>query len=165
MLNPTTISMAIIGFALLVYLQHQLNQNNGRKVIITLCALAVLLAVSIGWVKLIYNSPENISNRAEGRAQEKKEKDAETAHNICNNSILAYLTSRGFVERRLKSPSTAEFPSFSVIQSVSLGNCKFQVSAYVDAQNGFGATTRTPYQATLEYIPKEQSWRLLNLKI
>ena len=54
------------------------------------------------------------------------------------------------VEDKLKSPSTASFGHASVIQ---MSDSVFQVENYVDAQNGFGATVRNYYSATIEYFP------------
>lgn len=46
------------------------------------------------------------------------------------------------VKGKLKSPSTAKFPSYSE-WSVSKSDNTYTVSSYVDAENGFGAEIRT----------------------
>jgi hypothetical protein len=55
-----------------------------------------------------------------------------------------------FVKRHLKAPATAEFPwgtdEYSI---VSLGDGRWKVSSYVDAQNGFGAMVRSRWDVTL----------------
>lgn len=46
------------------------------------------------------------------------------------------------VRQKLKSPSTADFPAYSD-DYISHSDDEYTVSAYVDAQNSFGATVRT----------------------
>ena len=46
------------------------------------------------------------------------------------------------VKEKLKSPSTANFPSYSTWNVSKSGNT-YSVSSYVDAENGFGAEIRT----------------------
>lgn len=68
--------------------------------------------------------------------------------------------SQEFVKRRLKAPSTAEFPWFSDDQvrvQIKPG-CKFVIVGYVDAQNGFGAQIRTRYISELEYQQSARKW-------
>lgn len=92
---------------------------------------------------------------------------AETAAKRCNNDIMAFVMSQTFVSRQLKAPSTAKFPYItdSGVSSVSLGECKFKVRAYVDAQNGFGAMIRTRYSADMEYLPDEDAWVGTNVQV
>ena len=55
-----------------------------------------------------------------------------------------------FVERHLKAPSTAEFPwGIDEYSIASLGDGRWKVSSYVDAQNGFGAMVRSRWNVTL----------------
>ena len=46
-----------------------------------------------------------------------------------------------------------------------IGDCKFQVVAHVDAQNGFGATIRSNYAATWTYDQANESWRVTSVKL
>ena len=75
--------------------------------------------------------------------------------------VAATVTAQTFVERRLRSPSTADFPWGN--QATWLGGCDFRVVSYVDAQNGFGATVRTPYMITVAYLPDDDAWRARDL--
>lgn len=75
----------------------------------------------------------------------------------------AYYYSQPFVERGLKAPATAEFPYASEVSARALGDCMFQVEAYVDAQNSFGAMLRTRYSAILRRLPEKESWQLITL--
>ncbi len=61
-------------------------------------------------------------------------------------SARAY--SEMYVERILKSPSTAEFCRGT---STSLGENKWQVTSCVDSQNGFGAMIRSNWEAVMVY--------------
>lgn len=68
----------------------------------------------------------------------------------------ATVAAQEFVLRRLKSPSTAEFPRGSHAKQIE--GCTHQVRSFVDAQNGFGATVRTQYSMVVEYLPGEEAW-------
>lgn len=81
---------------------------------------------------------------------------------------LAYLGVRDQVKARLKSPSTAEFPNVLVREKEnhvrSLGNSRYQISSYVDAQNSFGARVRIPFTAEVAY-QGDSKWRILSLEL
>ena len=81
------------------------------------------------------------------------------------NEITAYVMSQSFIERRLKAPSTAEFPWITEISARAVGNCEYQIDAYVDAQNSFGAMLRNYYTAKLRYYPESEKWQLLDAQI
>ncbi len=61
-----------------------------------------------------------------------------------------YVTARNYVENVLKSPSTADFPLLDY-RFFDLGNQKYKIVSYVDAQNSFGAQVRTNYSVTLSH--------------
>lgn len=85
----------------------------------------------------------------------------------CTDTTMAYIMSQRFVKRELRSPSTAKFPSYHS-DSVTVrqtGECKFHISAYVDAQNGFGATVRNRYEMSMERLPDDDSWRGTDLRM
>lgn len=65
---------------------------------------------------------------------------------------LARTAAQDLVKEKLKSPSTAKFPStvFSSAYTVKWSGTKWKVSGYVDAQNSFGATIREYWTATFE---------------
>lgn len=78
----------------------------------------------------------------------------------------ALFMSRSFIQDRLKTPNSASFPSRVSDPGVSVaygGECRFHVSAYVDAQNSFGAEIRTPYRMTLTYLPADEVYRATDL--
>ena len=89
------------------------------------------------------------------------------AEDRCKDTTMAYVMSQQFVERSLKSPSTAEFP-YSSSEGVRItyqGECKHKVAAYVDAQNSFGAMIRTRYEAVVQNEKGTETWRLLDLQM
>ena len=62
----------------------------------------------------------------------------------------AKIIAEGYVETILKSPSTAEFP-LRPTNYVQLAGNQYKVSSYVDSQNGFGATVRSTWEATITH--------------
>ncbi len=73
-----------------------------------------------------------------------------------DRKISAWVMAQQFVKDKLKSPSSANFGSvFGDDQDPNrvvsdLGDGKFRVQAWVDAQNAFGGTVRTPFKCELE---------------
>jgi hypothetical protein len=66
-----------------------------------------------------------------------------------SDKIKAYTFAEQFVEQRLKSPSTADFP-FDFMDHVSkIGEDQYKIESWVDAQNSFGATVRNRVQVVL----------------
>lgn len=63
------------------------------------------------------------------------------------------------VEKELKAPTTAKHPDLENYKIKSLGENRFEVSSYVDAQNSFGAMIRTYYYAVVRNMEKDK-WRL-----
>ena len=57
----------------------------------------------------------------------------------------AVLAARQFVENRLRSPSTAEFGPSPWPAPDDLGNGRYRVRGWVDAQNAFGGTVRSNF--------------------
>lgn len=61
----------------------------------------------------------------------------------------AWVCAIDVVENRLKSPSTADFCSYPEATITDLGNNRYRIKGYVDAQNSFGATIRSNFTVTL----------------
>lgn len=70
----------------------------------------------------------------------------------CDGAAAA-TTAESYVEKRLKSPSTADFPWYDE-QYFKREGPLYTYTAYVDAQNGFGATQRMYFKITLECTSK-----------
>lgn len=64
--------------------------------------------------------------------------------------IQAWVCAEDIVEQNLKSPSSADFCSYTDADILNLGDNEYKISGWVDAQNGFGATIRTDFTVTLE---------------
>lgn len=78
----------------------------------------------------------------------------------CRSEKAAYEQAVDSVERRLKSPATAEWLRHreADIQKTRDGECTYRVAAYVDSQNGFGAMVRSQFIVRVEYLKDESRW-------
>ncbi|WP_204702944.1 peptidoglycan-binding domain-containing protein [Halanaerobacter jeridensis] len=68
-----------------------------------------------------------------------------------------------FMKRRLKAPSTAEFPWDYDRYVTYLGSNKFSINSYVDAENSFGAKIRTHFTMELKYLGNGK-WSIISLE-
>lgn len=79
----------------------------------------------------------------------------------------AFVISKDFVTKQLKSPGTADFPFSDFVFSQVRDNT-ITIKSYVDSQNSFGALLRTNYVIQLKLIGGEwndvNSWQVLSLK-
>jgi len=66
------------------------------------------------------------------------------------NKFLAPVKCEEAVTAQLKSPSTANFASYSGEQVTDGGNGKYYVRSYVDSQNSFGAQIRTGFTCRVQ---------------
>lgn len=84
----------------------------------------------------------------------------------CSDTTMAFVMSQSFVEKSLKAPSTADFPYITSdgVTVSKLPSCKFQVDAYVDSQNSFGAKIRTHYVAVLGPSADGKTWTAQSVK-
>lgn len=69
-----------------------------------------------------------------------------------HSDVDAYIDAQAIVEKTLKSPSTAKFPSSSHATITRAGENIFKVDSYVDSQNGFGAMIRSEWSVMFEYV-------------
>lgn len=77
-------------------------------------------------------------------------------------AVSAWVACQQFVEERLKAPSTVEYPSPYTEYTRSVGGGTFEVDAYVDAENSFGAMIRTDFLCTVDYRG-DDNWHLESL--
>jgi len=68
-----------------------------------------------------------------------------------------------FVEEKLKSPTSAEFPTAGYRHVTELGDNRFKVESYVDSENSFGATVRTNFGGVIKRV--DEGWELESLTI
>jgi hypothetical protein len=80
--------------------------------------------------------------------------DDNSSSSTATNKMLAYSYAEDFVKKRLKSPSTAEFPGlFEKAEHITeLGNDEYLISSWVDSQNGFGAMLRSNFSCKIIFI-------------
>lgn len=65
-----------------------------------------------------------------------------------NDNSKVWVLAKHEVEIRLKSPSSAKFPSSNEAKIMDLGDTCI-VTSYVDAENSFGASIRNKFTVTL----------------
>ncbi|NWC24082.1 hypothetical protein HX787_20195 [Pseudomonas tolaasii] len=147
------LSTGAIVFVVFVVCKVMASQRDSETNIrITLAAGAIAVVMIWVWYFNWSSSPD--------RAREQVEKD-------CNNTTMAFVMSQNFVKQRLKAPSTASFPYItdSGVRVDVIPNCSFGVSAYVDAQNAFGASIRNRYTVKMSYDRASKMWRATELNI
>jgi len=92
---------------------------------------------------------------------------AEQATPSAPTESQAKIMAQGMVKQLLKSPSTADFPSFDYT-TTNVGS-KYTVVSYVDSQNGFGAMIRSTWRVVMTHNGGEWnnpgSWTLNELWI
>ena len=67
-----------------------------------------------------------------------------------------------FVMKRLKSPSSADFPFGGSRHVTPLGGGRYKVDSYVDAQNSFGAQLRRRFEGVIKTV--QGGWELESLR-
>jgi hypothetical protein len=79
------------------------------------------------------------------------------------DAVGAWVAAEGFVKGRLKAPSTADFGGLADFQNPDdcvtyLGDGRYRVRGWVDAQNGFGAKIRTRWHCTVRNTGGANDW-------
>ena len=81
------------------------------------------------------------------------------------DSHTAYIMMQTFVERQLKSPSSAEFPNPLVglhKHARHIGDHTYLIDSWVDARNSFGVALRTRFVGKVRQVSDDE-WRLVEL--
>lgn len=117
-----------------------------RRVLLTIIGVMIVL----GWALGAWESSPSGGSRSPA---------ADTGE-----PIEAFLICQDFVEDRLKAPATAEYPSDYRKYTERLASGRFRVTAYVDAQNSFGAQVRTDFVCVVKYVGDE-TWELESLAL
>lgn len=90
--------------------------------------------------------------------------DFDNNENKGPTKLTAYSMAQGWVEDRLKAPSTADFPGGQYEEhTTKISENKFRINSYVDAENSYGAMIRTEFTAEVEYLGDDE-WRLISLE-
>ena len=107
--------------------RHQ-ERRKSSKVPVDGIIVAVLLVLGIiGVLSPFFDSQSSTDDRSTGEWE-------------CGQNV---------VSESLKSPATAEFPSYSDSYVEYIGDNEYRISAYVDAENSFGATIRQNFTVVL----------------
>ena len=91
--------------------------------------------------------------------------DTQTSQDYSNNEILAYNYAKDFVKEKLKSPSSAIFPSTreKVEHVINLGGGEYKINSWVESQNSFGAMIKTDFSCRIIFI--DGSVKVKDLKV
>lgn len=124
----------------------KVQKTNGPLAVLFIAGLVVFIVVKLS----VQDSPSSAPT-------------ASVDH--CNDTMMAFVMSQNFVKKRLKSPSSAEFPYINEdgVSVEQLAPCRYSVSAYVDSQNGYGATLRSRYSVVMTSTPDGKTWSTADL--
>lgn len=81
-----------------------------------------------------------------------------------HTDISAYLELENQIKKRFKSPSTVKFSSFREAKILQIDCYSYEIIAYADAQNSFGATVRSDVSGKVVFVG-EDGVRFENIEI
>jgi len=86
-------------------------------------------------------------------------------NNSSTNKQLAYNYAMDYVKQKLKSPSSAEFPSLFDRQEhiTELSSTEYQINSWVESQNSFGAMIKTNFSCLIKIANEKVSIFDLNI--
>jgi len=124
-------------------------RTQGKKTIKMGRVLFVLFLVIV--IMTVIGSLQNGRNASSDPSSSAPKRPSSGSSTNSSNKFLAYYCAEDFVERKLKSPSTAKFPKTMERSKhiTDLGGGKFKINSWVDSQNSFGATIRTNFTCTV----------------
>ncbi len=117
--------------------------------------IRILLMISFSLVIFTWMGNERYKTLTKER-YEKEERRSNYNQNSDVHSAWAYM--QIFVERQLKSPKSADFRFGGYRDVTDLGEGRYRVNSYVDAENAFGANTRTHFNGVIKR--KDGGWVL-----
>jgi hypothetical protein len=90
-------------------------------------------------------------------------REAAAKRSTYGDKVGAFTMAATFVEKRLKAPGTADYGWQAPSECVTdLGEGRYLVKGWVDAQNSFGAKLRTHFTCTVKYEANDK-WRCESL--
>lgn len=108
--------------------------------------IKVLIAVLIiGFI--FYNIEKTVEKRKDENINNYNYSNSKYSEDKTKLIIKMYV--EDIIKEKLKSPSTAKFPSLSDWSICEKSYNTYSVSSYVDAENGFGAEIRTYFSLTV----------------
>ena len=76
---------------------------------------------------------------------------------------MAYVMVTNYIEKRLKAPSTAEYPSgYFEKHTEYLGQQRYRVTSWVKSKNAFGVPRRVDFVGLIKQV-SEDEWQLMDL--
>lgn len=81
-----------------------------------------------------------------------------------HDEVSAFTMCQSFVEDRLRAPSSADWPCCYTDFTTHLGDGRYRVQTYVDAQNAFGAQIRSDVMCVVEWAGGDR-WRLEEISV
>lgn len=96
-----------------------------------------------------------------GESERHRSTEQAAAPSGTTNVTGAWAYMQQFVKKRLKSPSTADFPFGGHRDVKPLGDDRYLVESYVDSQNSFGARVRTNFRGVIKQT--QGGWKLEEL--
>lgn len=88
-----------------------------------------------------------------------------SAGNINVSDTEIWICAQKAIKDNLKSPASAVFPTFSDSYIKSIGNNQYTISAYVDAENSYGASIRSTFSVTIEIIHNGDGFKTIDIYI
>lgn len=128
-----------------------LHGLNGCAILVVALLVAPMLAYCLSWASCS-EAPYRPSRRQvtaeqnEARQQEAERRRAQTEG---RGKLDAWIAAQSHVEAQLQTPRTAKFPWGGHGHVTYLGDNRWHVDSYVDAQNAFGAMIRKHFELTL----------------
>jgi cytochrome c-type biogenesis protein CcmH/NrfF len=146
-----------------------MDRNNHWTILWGFCGVLVVLIVTIiaiGFTDQANRTPEEIAKSEMQDAARAVQKFAEARTASCRKDrrVEVFTLVQTQIRNSVRSPSTA---SFNIAESdIRLAeDCLWKIRSFVDSQNGFGAIVRTPWSATVEFIPETQGWKLRKIDL
>jgi len=112
--------------------------------------VVIILIVIVGVKFLISNMTNYYEENRKQKWEQRQER--EKAQNSNGNVHAAWAYTQIYVEKQLKSPSSADFPFGGSRDVKYLGNNLYSFDSYVDAQNSYGANIRTYFKGTIRQV-------------
>lgn len=131
------------------------KQSNPKETVQGCAALIVVGVILFFTVKSCFFTKDEAEMQKEIERKEKQEKDAKNLEIISKAQVC--------VQKKLKSPSTAEFDYFDS-KVWQLNDSTYMVKGSVDAQNEFGAMLRAYYECEITLLQND-NFRCVNVTI
>ena len=139
----------------------QVKQPVKRPGIIRRCVrfCAACIIVLVGSC-IVYKAAFPLSPEEKARQEAEKERVR-----LYGDKLEAQLMAHQFVTEKLRSPRSAKFDSGDCEKTVTdLGEGKYEVKGWVDAQNAFGALLRSDFACVVQFVGRGR-WQCVSVDI